>query len=94
MGMPSTARRAREEALNRHRREVRHWKRVAHTFMMMSAIIMGVLILFILHADDWHTDKPMPMQRLTVVTDGFMDRDGNWRSFDNGEKISVQQWKP
>lgn len=92
--MPITAQRARQEALKRHRREVAQWKRVAHAFMVMSVIIMGALILFVLHTDNWHTDKPMPMQRLTVVTEGFMDRQGNWRSFDNGEKITVKQWKP
>lgn len=93
MGMPSTARRAREEALNRHRREVRHWQRVS-CMTLIVFIIMGSVAMYLALSEDWRTDKPMPMQRLTVVTEGFMDRDGNWRSFDSGEKISVQQWKP
>ena len=93
MGMPSTARRAREEALNRHRREVDRWKLVAIVNFVCLCFVAGVHYYGVL-SDDWRTDKPMPMQRLTVVTEGFMDRDGNWRSFDSGEKISVQQWKP
>ena len=91
--MPIAAQRARQEALKRHRREVARWK--------LSAIVNFVCLLAItgihfygVFTSEWHTDKPMPMQRLTVVTDGFMDKQGNWRSFDNGEKITVKQWKP
>jgi len=33
------------------------------------------------------------LQRLTVVTEGYMDKRGTWRSFDTGEPITVKQWK-
>ena len=93
MGMPSTARRAREEALKRHRREVDRWKLVAIVNFVCLCAVAGIHYYGVL-SGGWHTDKPMPMQRLTVVTEGFMDKQGDWRSFDNGEKITVKQWKP
>lgn len=93
--MPITAQRARQEALKRHRREVRWWKLLA-VFFFVQAMLGACTVIYLLDEErhGWHTDKPMPMQRLTVVTEGFMDKQGDWRSFDNGEKIAVKQWKP
>ena len=42
----------------------------------------------------WHTDTAPPLQRVHVVTEGFTDKQGVWRSFDNGEKITVKHWTP
>lgn len=38
-------------------------------------------------------DAP-PLQRVTVITEGFKDKKGTWRSFDNGEPITVTEWRP
>lgn len=38
-------------------------------------------------------DAP-PLQRVTVVTEGFKDKKGVWLSFDNGEPITVTEWRP
>lgn len=40
----------------------------------------------------WHSDPAPPLQRFTVVTEGFTDKKGQWRSFDNGERITVTHW--
>lgn len=61
--------------------------------------IFGVALLLLLAESAWdmlpmlYDDAP-PMQRVTVVTDGFKDKQGVWRSFDNGEPITVKEWRP
>lgn len=42
----------------------------------------------------WSTKPPPPITKLQVITYGFYDKAGVWRSYDNGEPITVQQWKP
>lgn len=61
--------------------------------------IFGAALLLIVAETAWdmlpmlYDDAP-PLQRVTVVTDGFKDKHGTWRSFDNGEPITVKSWKP
>ena len=44
----------------------------------------------------WREDtySAPPLQRVTVITTAFRDRDGKWRTFDNGEPITVKAWRP
>lgn len=42
----------------------------------------------------WRSDDAPKLQRLTVVSEGFMDKKGEWRSFDDGSRLTVKQWKP
>lgn len=42
----------------------------------------------------WRTIPAPPVQKLQVITYGFTDKAGVWRSYDTGEAITVQQWKP
>lgn len=44
----------------------------------------------------WREDtySAPPLQRVTVITTAFRDRDGKWRTFDNGEPVNVKAWKP
>jgi len=44
----------------------------------------------------WREDtySAPPLQRVTVITTAFRDRDGSWRTFDNGEPVNVKAWKP
>ena len=37
--------------------------------------------------------QPPASTRLTVVTDGYVDLAGHWRSFDNGHEIEVNAWR-
>ncbi len=41
----------------------------------------------------WRSDDAPKLQRLTVVAEGFMDKKGEWRSFDDGSHLTVKQWK-
>ena len=44
----------------------------------------------------WREDtySAPPLQRVTVITTAFRDREGSWRTFDNGEPITVKRWRP
>jgi len=44
----------------------------------------------------WREDtySAPPLQRVTVITTAFRDRDGRWRTFDNGESVNVKAWRP
>lgn len=44
----------------------------------------------------WREDtySAPPLQRVTVITTAFRDRDGKWRTFDSGEPITVKAWRP
>lgn len=42
----------------------------------------------------WRPDTPPPITKVHVLTYGFQDQKGVWRSYDNGEPITVQHWKP
>lgn len=44
----------------------------------------------------WREDtySAPPLQRVTVITTAFRDREGSWRTFDNGEPVNVKYWKP
>lgn len=87
------AKRARELALERHRKEVRgivlQRNMLAACFIAMTAIACWAG--FRIEALEATSDAP-PLQRVTVVTEGFKDKKGTWRSFDNGEPITVTDW--
>lgn len=60
--------------------------------------IFGVALFLVLAEHAWDAlpmlyDEAPPMQRVTVVTEGFKDKQGVWRSFDNGEPITVKEWR-
>jgi len=95
------AKRARELALSKHKAELasltkqmKMW-RIAG-ILGFSQLVIGALTLLIYEPEPgWRgkQDAP-PLQRVQVITTGFMDAAGQWRSFDNGEKITVHLWKP
>lgn len=91
--LPSTAREARRLAQLRHRNQLLVWKVIAGA-SVVTAVVACVTCYFSFSVQGWRTDRAMPMQRVEVIVDGFVDKNGEWRSFDNGERISVQQWKP
>lgn len=96
-----TAQRARELVREQHKAEIasitkqmKAW-RIAG-ILGLSELIFG-LLAFLAHDPEpgWRgkRDAP-PMQRVQVITTGFMDKEGQWRSFDNGEPITTHLWKP
>jgi hypothetical protein len=40
----------------------------------------------------WRTDAPPVGHPYHVVAKAYVDKAGHWRSFDNGEKITVTHW--
>ena len=95
------ATRARDLALAKHRQEVESITRQMKAWRIagilgLVQLAIGLLTLLIYDPEPgWRgrQDAP-PMQRLKVITTGFMDKDGEWRSFDCGEPIEVHLWKP
>jgi hypothetical protein len=95
------AMRARELALSKHRQQVDSITRKMKAWRIAGIIGMmnGVASLIIFFAKDpepgWRgkQDAP-PLQRVQVITTGFVDKAGQWRSFDCGEPITVHLWKP
>lgn len=103
--MNATAQRARNLALAQHREEldalsarVKHYREWMQAWRI-AAIIWVVTLLaatvFFGSRMKWNNpaDAP-PLQRVKVITEGFKDKAGHWRSFDNGEPITVTEWKP
>jgi hypothetical protein len=93
------ARAARNEALRRHRKEVRAWKTL---FIVSIAgfwlLLGGVVILYFRPKAEppqvWRTGKGPALQPLYVVTQGFVDQKGDWRSYSSGEQIEITHWTP
>ena len=95
------AMRARELALANHKAEVSRLKeqlkvwRIAGIIGIVNAAI-GLLILLAYDPEPGWRGKPdaPPLQRVKVITTGFVDSAGQWHSFDNGTPITVHLWKP
>jgi hypothetical protein len=96
-----TAQRARELALAKHKAEIASITKQMQVWRIagilgLSELILGLLV-FLAHDPEpgWRgkQDAP-PMQRVHVITTGFVDKQGQWRSFENGEPITVNLWKP
>lgn len=90
--MTEPAKRAREVALERHRREVWSWK--VSSWISFSLFVASLALWFVPRSEWRNTEDCPPLQRVTVVTEGFKDKQGAWRSFDNGQPITVNAWKP
>lgn len=90
--LPHTAREARRIAQTRHRNQVLLWQSLFGVATLCA--IIATVTAYYVAASGWRQERAMPMQRVQVLTDGFVDKNGNWRSFDNGERIEVEQWRP
>ena len=58
------------------------------------AVTAFALILLLTPNEDWRTSTPPSRQKVEVVTYGWHDPKRGWCSYDNGEQITVKQWKP
>lgn len=98
--IPETAKRAREVALEAHRAELKSMRKMFRWYFA-AGLLTGVSAALVIAAwtnpanPGWRgkQDAP-PMQRVKVITDGYVDKSGQWRAFDNGEPITVTLWKP
>jgi hypothetical protein len=91
------ARAARNEALSRHRREVRSWKMLSGALMALYlATMLAVCGVILLRPKPqpsvWRTDKPPCLEPIHVVVKAFVDKRGKMRSYDNGEVIEATYW--
>lgn len=88
--LSTSATRARDLALRRHRRALR-LREVA----VATGIAIGIAVGYhVGHSRDWRRADAPPLQKVEVVTYGFQDRDGVWRSYDDGERMTVIKWRP
>ena len=88
-----TARAARREREHRHKKECF----LALVAGALLGCVIGVCVMTWMIVRDntpWHTETPPVEARLQVVTYGWYDKKGVWRSYDNGEEITVKQWQP
>ncbi len=73
--------------------ESKRWRFRCFVFAFASVALSGILCVAIrMNASFSDGDAPK-LQRLTVVTEGYVDKKGTWRSFDTGEPITVKQWR-
>jgi hypothetical protein len=93
------ARAARNEALRRHRKEVEDIRTKMRMWMAVSLVILLAWGASEVYrriakppASEWRSDKAPALQLFRVVTDGYIDKRGNWRSGDTGEEITVYHW--
>ena len=78
-------------------KEVAARRRRTRTALMLSVALTGWSLFAAsahLHttAGTWRNDPAPKVEPLYVVTKAYVDRDGNWRSMDNGERITVTHW--
>ena len=90
--MNSQAQRARDIARQRTRNKLIAWQTL--TIVSTVSMLIAWTAFYLLASSTWRSDQAPPLQRVHVVTEGFMDRQGQWRSFDTGERITAKYWKP
>ena len=86
--MNTSAQRARDVARQRHLRQLMVWRGIAG---LCFALFLGTLYWYV-PSGVWRTDEAPKLEPLHVVTRAYVDKRGNWRSYDNGEKITVTHW--
>lgn len=83
---------ARDRAQRKRRLTLSLWQGAA--VLSLAFALIGWAGFYRLASSTWRSDQAPPMQRVYVVTEGFTDRQGQWRSFDTGERITVKHWTP
>jgi hypothetical protein len=76
---------------------VRYWKglAIAVAILLLLACATGLYIKFSAPPpSNWRADSAPALQRVYVVTEGFVDKKGQWRNLTNGERIEVKHWMP
>ena len=88
-----TAERAREQALTRHRNQLRSHRAVSWALFLLLA---GSNIYHVLEnrslKSGWRADQAPTGHPYYVVTRGYIGHDDRWRSFDTGQPIEVTHW--
>lgn len=98
MKLNSTAERAREQALARHRAELDCVRRAMRGIKVICyGLLLAVLVLLHLlykGTAPWRQDKAPALQKVHGITPVYVDKKGVWRSYDTGEPVTVKQWRP
>ena len=88
-----TAERAREQALTRHRNQLRMHKAVSWIMFILLAVSNTYYLIEIQSLKEgWRTDQAPVGHPYYVVTKGYVGHDDRWRSFDTGQPIEVTHW--
>lgn len=79
----------------RHRKEVKRWKSIAIVEFVLALVVFVFAAYTSYNAKNpgWRSGTPPTEQPLTVITEGWYDK-GKWYSYDCGEEITVNAWKP
>lgn len=64
------------------------------TSTALAAIVLALILRPAFGKEQWRKSTPPTRQKLEVVTYGWHDPKRGWCSYDNGEQITVKQWKP
>lgn len=96
------SRRATAERAERHREEVAMQRQRGDRYRSVAIIEFFVALIVFAFAvftsyeakKPWRTDNPPVEVKLKVVTYGWYNKKGEWQSYDCGEVIQIQQWKP
>jgi hypothetical protein len=97
--MNTTAARARDLALKKHRREVMFWKGILLPVLAVGlsvGVAVGMLIQEAIEGEPqvWRTGKGPALHPLYVVTQGYVDSEGEWRCYENGMPLTITHWTP
>lgn len=96
--MNATAARARDLALKKHRLEVMFWRGLLIPILVLGltvGVAAGMLIQEAIEGEPqvWRTGKGPALHPLYVVTQGYVDSEGEWRNYQNGTPLVVTHWK-
>jgi hypothetical protein len=70
--------------------EIRKWQ--GFSLLLAIVAVVGIAINQNHEPRVWRTDRAPALQPYYVVTQGYVDKKGVWRSADCGEKIEVYHW--
>ena len=68
----------------------RRWTSIG---LSVSFLLIGAASGIMLSGPEWRSGDAPAMQKLEVVTHGYLDKKGVWRSYETGEPITVKSWR-
>ena len=83
-----TAQLAKDRADQRRTNAVRQWQIVS----LIGWCLFIVLSFTSSSHGVWRSDEAPKLAPLHAVTKVYVDKKGEWRSYDNGERVEVRHW--
>jgi hypothetical protein len=93
--MNETARAARKEREDRHKRQLRNRDIVLYILVALF-ILTNSFHIFTIYSlslkNQWRTDQAPTGHPYYVISRGYIGHDKKWRAFDDGRTIEVEAW--